>query len=164
MVQPSDVTALLDVERLLAELDGLSPSAVRRQLFEALSGVAYSDLDAVWLGRKELAADASASLLLSNLALLLDLRKKDAAAVLGVSESRVSRNDRVDVPMLDRAQGVSEVFADVAAVLGPQGTRAWLKTPNPGLNGEPPFKLLGTGYGERRVRNLLTALLNGAVV
>lgn len=66
--------------------------------------------------------------------------------------------------MLDRAQGVSQVFIEVAAVLGPKGAQGWLKTPNPGLDNAPPYKLLGTSYGENRVRNLITALLNGAVV
>ncbi|CAN5895153.1 hypothetical protein BH24DEI2_BH24DEI2_12840 [soil metagenome] len=158
--QESDFT----VDDLFEALEPLAPGVARRRVFEALSGVDYLDLDAIWLGHKDIPQNASASALLRNLALLLGLRKKDAATVLNVSESRISRNDRLDIPMLDRAQGVAEVFAEVAAVLGPQGAQHWLETPNPALQGTPPYQLLGTTYGERRVRNLVTALLNGAVV
>ena len=167
MAQNAAVSESFDSVRLFNELSSVSPlpvSATKRKVFGELTGVDYYDLDAIWLGHKSVPSAASASSLVSHLSLLLEVRKRDAASILGVSESRVSRNDKVDVPMLDRAQGVSEVFAGVAAVLGPEGAQHWFKTPNPGLDGEPPHKLLGTNYGARRVENLITALLNGAVV
>ena len=152
-----------DSTKLFGELGAVPPGAAKRKVFKELTGVDYYDLDAIWLG-KSVPDTASASRLVGHLASLLDVRKRDATRILGVSESRISRNDKVDVPMLDRAQSVSEVFAHVAAALGPDGAQQWLKTPNPGLDGEPPYKLLGTNYGARRVENLITALLNGAVV
>lgn len=154
----------LDPTTLFREIQDAPVSAKRRKIFAGMTAVDYYALDDIWLGRKAVPEEASASSLLSNLATLLAIRKRDAAAILGVSESRISRNDRIDVPMLDRAQGVSEVFAHVAAVLGPEGAQTWFKTPNPALEFEPPYRLLGTSYGERRVANLITALLNGAVV
>lgn len=154
----------LDIEKLLSEIRRMPVGASKRKIFGDITWLDYYDLDDIWLGRKDVPEETSASALLTNLSLLLDIRKRDAASILGVSESRISRNDRVDIPMLDRAQGVSEVFAHVAAVLGPEGAQVWFKTPNPALDNEPPYKLLGTSYGERRVANLITALLNGAVV
>lgn len=156
--------AEFDTEQLFGEIQAAPVSASKRKIFGSVTWLDYHVLDDIWLGRKPVPEEASAGALLSNLALLLDIRKRDAASILGVSESRVSRNDRVDVPMLDRAQGVSEVFARVTAALGPEGAQVWFKAPNPALEGEPPYKLLGTSYGERRVENLITALLSGAVV
>lgn len=154
----------IDTEKLFGEIQKVPVRASKRKIFGGITRLDYDELDDIWLGRKHVPGRISASVLLSNLATLLNIRKRDAAGILGVSESRISRNDRVAVPMLDRAQGVSEVFAHVAAVLGPTGAQVWFKTPNPALGNEVPYKLLGTSYGERRVENLITALLNGAVV
>ena len=140
------------------------PNVVKRKTFEAVTGLDYYDLDAIWLEQRQIPAHLSARAMTTNLSRLLDLRSKEVAALLGVSESRVSRNDRVTVTMLDRAEGVSDAFAKVAAVLGFESTRAWFKSPNAALEGAAPYTLLGTHYGQKKVDNLITALLNGAVV
>ena len=101
---------------------------------------------------------------MTNLSALLGLRSKEVAAMLGVSESRVSRNDQVTLAILDRTEGVSDTFAYVAAVLGFTHARDWLKAPNVALEGVAPYTLLGTHYGQKKVENLIIALLNGAVI
>lgn len=101
---------------------------------------------------------------MTNLSTLLGLRSREVAALLGVSESRVSRNNQVTLVILDRTEGVSDTFADVAAVLGFTHARDRLKAPNAALEGAAPYMLLGTHYGQKKVKNLITALLNGAVI
>ena len=157
-------TELLAVDELFRALPAHKPGVVKRKVFEAITGLDYYALDALWLGRREVPGSLSARGVMTNLSALLGLRSREVAALLGVSESRVSRNDRVTLVILDRAEGVSDTFADVAAVLGFTHARDWLKAPNTALEGAAPYTLLGTHYGQKKVENLITALLNGAVV
>lgn len=154
----------LDIEELLRDLARLSPRAAHHKVFAAIAHVDPYELGDIVLKRKPFPAEASARALIRNLGKLLDLRANDVAAILDVSPSRVSRNDKVSVPMLDRAYSISGVFTHVSAVLGPENAQAWFKAPNPALDNEAPYKLLGTSYGEKKVENLVVALLNGAVV
>ena len=140
------------------------PNVVKRKTFEALTGLDYYKLDTIWLKQGEMPEHLSARTMMTNLGALLDLRSKEVVSLLGVSESRISRNDRVSLVMLDRAEGISDTFARVAAVLGFEHARDWFKSPNPALEGAAPYTLLSTHYGQKKVDNLLTALLNGAVV
>ncbi len=140
------------------------PSRVKRKTFEAITGLDYYALDTIWLKQGEVPEHLSARAMMTNLGALLDLRSKEVASLLGVSESRISRNDRVTLAMLDRAEGISDTFARVAAVLGFEHARDWFKAPNAALEGSSPYTLLSTHYGQKKVDNLVTALLNGAVV
>ena len=70
-----------------------------------LRGLDYYALDTIWLNQGEVPAHLSARAMLTNLGMLLDLRSKEVASLLGVSESRISRNDQVTLAMLDRAKG-----------------------------------------------------------
>ena len=140
------------------------PSVVKRKIFEAVTGLDYDALDTIWLKQAEVPERLSARVMMTNLGALLGLRSKEVAPLLGVSESRISRNDWVTLSMLDRAEGISDTFARVSAVLSFAHARDWFKTPNPALEGVAPYTLLSTHYGQKKVDNLLTALLNGAVV
>lgn len=157
-------TEALDTEKLFLALSAHKPSAVKREIFETITGLDYYALDTIWLAQSEVPKGLSARSIMTNLSALLGLRSKEVAAMLGVSESRVSRNDQVTLSILDRTEGVSDIFAGVAAVLGFTHARDWFKAPNPALEGAAPYTLLGTHYGQKKLENLITALLNGAVV
>ncbi len=157
-------TEPFDVDKLFQALPAHKPGVVKRKVFKAITGLDYYDLDALWLGRSEVPGNLSARGVMTNLSALLDLRSKEVAAMLGVSESRVSRNDQVTLAILDRTEGVSDTFADVAAVLGFTHARDWLKAPNAALEGVAPYTLLGTHYGQKKVENMIIALLNGSVI
>ena len=154
----------LDVAGLLARIEGAPPSHGWTILFETITGVDIYRLEGILLNRSDVPTTASARTIVDNLARFLDVRVRDALDLLSTTSSRVSRNDRVDATMLDRAYAVAHTYARVAAVLGTTQARAWFKTPNPALDGDTPIALLGTRYGERRIENLIDALLNGAIV
>lgn len=154
----------LDGDSVLEQIDGQPPSHAWNVLFEAVAHVDPYQLEGILLGRTPIPIAANARTIRDNLAALLDVRKADAANLLGVSQSRFSRSDRVDAHILDRTYAITHTFVRVAAVLGPRDASDWFKTPNPALDGEAPLELLGTSYGEKRVDNLIEALLNGAIV
>ena len=155
---------LIDTDTFFLALSAEKPNVVKRKTFEAVTGLDYYALDTIWLKQAEVPERLSARVIMTNLSVLLDLRSKEVAPLLGVSESRISRNDQVTLSMLDRAEGISDTFARVAAVLGFEHARDWFKTSNPALEGTAPYTLLSTYYGQKKVDNLITALLNGAVV
>ena len=157
-------TTLIDTDTFFPSLSADKPSVVKRKTFEAVTGLDYYALDTIWFKQDGVPEHLSARTMMTNLSTLLDLRSKEVASLLGVSESRISRNDQVTLSMLDRAEGISDTFAKVAAVLGFEHTRDWFKTSNPALEGAVPYTLLSTHYGQKKVDNLITALLNGAVV
>ena len=154
----------LDLDKLFLSLSAHRPNAVKRKIFEALTGLEYDALDVIWLRQGNVPAGLSLRATVTKLSTLLGLRSKEVATMLGVSESRMSRNDKVTLSVLDRAEGVSDIFASVSAVLGFADARDWFKRPNPGLGGAAPYTLLETHYGQKKVENLITSLLNGAVV
>ncbi len=161
---PAEAAVELDTERLFQELATAPPPVGRNRLFKALTDLDPEDLDALLLGRRALPKEVSARRIMHHLGELLELRQSDVAAILNVSPSRISRNDTITRPLLDRVYSLSETFALVSAVLGPEHARAWFKEPNPALAGEAPYKLMSTTYGAKKVENLITALLNGAFV
>lgn len=154
----------LDANKLFQTLSTHKPSAAKREIFKALTGLDYYELDAIWLRQLGVPEHLSARGIMTNLGALLGLRSKEVAAMLGVSESRVSRNDRVTLTILDRAEGISDLFASAYAVLGFAHARDWFSAPNPALEGAAPYTLLSSHYGQKKVENLVAALLNGAVV
>lgn len=134
------------------------------EVFEYVTGFAASSAVAIVLG-----GDAGGTLegvsvgdVAQRLAEVFGVRKADAARLLGVSESTVSRQSRPSVDVLDRTLTASEVFASVAAVLGPDGARIWFRTPSAVLGGHAPLDLLCTRTGEKQVQGVVEALLNGA--
>ena len=133
-------------------------------LFEYLTTVESEDLGRFLVHDEELPRALSAKVIRNRVAEFLRVRKGDADELLGTSSSQLSRSDRVNSEILDRAYALSRTFERVSAVLGPEHTRSWLSEPNPGLDGQVPLELLRSRYGGERVENLVEALLNGAVV
>ena len=84
--------------------------------------------------------------------------------MLGVSESRVSRNDAIDADMLDRIQALAYTWSRVSRVLDRGGTALWFKEPNPGLDDKKPIELFHISYGRDKVNALVTSILYGDVI
>lgn len=154
----------LKTARVFAGLTGRTPRQARHLLFEQVTGLDSYGLDALLIGGSPVPPDASGRMIALNLGSLLGVQLRRVLPVLGVSESTLSRQPQPSRLMIDRAYSVVRVFAQVAQVLTPDGARHWLVTPNPALEGEAPFDLLSTRYGEEKVQNMLLALLNGAVL
>lgn len=154
----------LDAKRVLEAINGAPPSHASGMLFETLTRIDPYLLEGILLHRTPIPQGVSARAIRDNLAELFGIRKADAAELLSTSPSRLSRSDLVDARILDRTYAITHTFARVAAALGAQDATRWLKTPNPALDNEAPIELLGTSYGEKRVDNLIEALLSGAIV
>lgn len=133
-------------------------------LLKALAGVSAKQLDAVLVGDAGMPAKASAREAVRVTGWLLDIPKRRAAEVLGVSESRVSRNDAIDAHMLDRIQALAYTWSRVSRVLDRDGTAAWFKEANPGLDDKAPIELFHTSYGRDKVNSLVTSILYGDVI
>ena len=100
--------------------------------------------------------------LADRLAEVFGLQKAQAAAMMGVSESTVSRHTRPNTDVLDRTLLASQVFADVSDVLGSENAQRWFSTPNAALDHRTPLKLLSSRLGEKKVQQVIGALLDGA--
>jgi|GEM_PF-945711 len=159
---PAQTRATIGTQQLFQALTA-TPFAARDLVFQAVTGIKADDLEALMLSHTPL-PDVSVRSIMHNLGELLDLRRSEVAELLNISPSRVSRNDKVSISILDCTGRISDVFALVSAVLGPEHARAWFKHPNPALGGKAPYQLMGTSYGAKRVENLVTALLNGSFV
>ena len=148
----------------LLQLNDMAPSHAAAALFESITGVDSHDLDGIFGSQAVMPQDVSARGLRDNLAELLGISKAAAADLLDTSPSRLSRSDRIDLRMLDRAHAVIRTFVTVAAVVGPHSAADWLKRPSVALDQRAPLQLLGSSYGEKRVENLIDGLLGGAIV
>lgn len=156
--------ARVDLPRLGKRLaDGTGAEALSA-LLKALAGVSPRQLDEVMTGRASMPGTASAREAVRVTGWLLDIPKRQAAEVLGVSESRVSRNDTIDAQMLDRLQALAYTWSRVSRVLDHEGTALWFKEPSPGLDGKQPLDLFRTSYGRDKVNALVTSILYGDVI
>lgn len=136
----------------------------RDEIFEFVSGLGTLHGTEIILGgdAKLLPGTLSMKRVADRLSLLFGIRKVETAQLMGVSESTVSRRTKPSTDVLDRALTASTIYADVAAVLGPQDARVWFGQPNPALDGRRPIELLRTRTGEKQLEGVITALLNGA--
>ncbi len=149
---------------VLRRMSGMAPSHAAAALFESITGVDSHDLDGIFSSQAVMPQDVSARGLRDNLAELLGISKAAAADLLDTSPSRLSRSNRIDIRMLDRAHAVIRTFVTVAAVVGPHSAADWLKRPSVALDQRAPLQLLGNSYGEKRVENLIEGLRGGAIV
>ncbi|PYE52039.1 antitoxin Xre/MbcA/ParS toxin-binding domain-containing protein [Deinococcus yavapaiensis] len=134
----------------------------RRDVFKYVTNLDEHDvIGDLTLGRP-VKTPATTSTIAAGIADLLGTTKKEAATLLGISESTMSRQTPVRTDALDRALTMSAVYADVAAVLGADGATAWFSTPNPAFDGERPVTLMSTRTGQRKVEGVVAALLDGA--
>ncbi len=131
------------------------------KLLSDITGLSYSQLDDMLLGDKSPKLKTDARELISGLCKLFDIRIKDATGLLGISESRLSRNKNIDRAMLDKTEALIAIYSKVAQVLGNQ-TTDWFKTENAALDGKIPLQVLDTRYGLSKIENMVDALLHGA--
>lgn len=111
---------------------------------------------------KEITGEEDLNQVVARMCRLLGASKGDVYALLGVTSSRVSRNARMDVDVLDRAGSALKVYARVAAVLGGERASAWFGRSNPHLGGSRPIELLRSGLGRSRLMSLVTSLEDGS--
>jgi putative toxin-antitoxin system antitoxin component (TIGR02293 family) len=136
----------------------------RDEVFRYVTGVEAPDVMSVIIDgdSRRIPAGVSVKRVADRLAEVFGVRKAEAARLMGVSESTVSRRSKPSADVLDRTLAASDVFSKVAAVLGTDGARAWFRTPNPVFGAHAPIELLRTRTGEKQVENAVEALLNGA--
>lgn len=149
---------------VIQQLKNLPPSHASNMLFEAVTGVDSYGLDEVFASRTPVPQGVGARALRDNIAELLGIAKAAAATLLDTSPSRLSRSDRIDARMLDRAHAVARTYVTVAGVLGAANAASWLRMPNMALDSLAPVELLQSSYGVKRVENLIEGLLGGAIV
>lgn len=153
--------------KLLEALSSAKGPERRAHLFKYVAGVDIIQAEAMILNSS--LTNQSAPLLsttlndlATRLANVLKLRKSDAAGLIGVSTSAISRKTPPSTDVLDRMLSVSAVFADVTEVLGAEGAQKWFNTPNRALGDQAPVTLLNSRVGEKRVQQVIGALLDGA--
>jgi uncharacterized protein (DUF2384 family) len=135
----------------------------RDQVFRYIVGFGTREAEAIIISNhKTRSQDVSVKQMADRLSAVFGVRKKQAAILMGVSESALSRNTDVSADMLDRTLQASEVFADVVSVLGSAEARKWFGTPNPALENQVPVQLLSSRVGEKKVQQVIGALLDGA--
>lgn len=156
--------AIEAVTQVMASSGHLSSRSVVDRIFQELTGVEADTLLDWVLGRAELPRVVGARPLRDCLAELLGCRPAEASTLLGVSDSRVGRNDVLSGEMLDRAYAVLETYVHVASPVGPLRAVDWFSAPHPSLGGQVPWKLLRTGFGRGVVVDLIDASLAGSYV
>ncbi|WP_407542945.1 MbcA/ParS/Xre antitoxin family protein (plasmid) [Deinococcus radiomollis] len=135
----------------------------RDQVFRYIAGFGTHEAEAIIISNHRTKREqVTVKQLADRLSAVFGVRKKQAAILMGVSESALSRNTDVSADMLDRTLQASEVFADVVSVLGSAQARKWFGTPNPALENQAPVQLLSSRVGEKRVQQVIGALLDGA--
>lgn len=153
-----------DLDVIVKIMEEAPPGRAWNSLFQYITNLDPYLLEGIILQRVPVPDNVSAREIIENLVTFFEIRKSDAADLLGISPSRISRNDQVDPRILDRVYAIAHTFVHAAAVLGPEDAVRWFKTANPALDNEAPLALLGTSYGEKLVDNLITGLLHGAIV
>ena len=133
------------------------------QVFRYIAGFGTHEAEAIIIrNHRTTSEQVSVKQIADRLSAVFGVRKKQAAILMGISESALSRNTDVSADMLDRTLQASEVFADVVSVLGSAEARKWFGTPNPALENQIPVQLLSSRVGEKRVQQVIGALLDGA--
>jgi len=150
------------VTQVMAASNHLPARAVADRLFQELTGI---ETDALWdwvLGKTETPRVVGARRLRNQLAELLGCRPAEASTLLGVSDSRVRRNDVLSGEMLDRTYAILGTYVHVASAVGPPYAAVWFSEPHPSLGGQVPWRLLRTDFGRGAVVDLVDALLAGS--
>jgi Protein of unknown function (DUF2384) len=95
-----------------------------------------------------------------NLCELMGLNKTDANKLMGLTASRKSRNEVLDVDAIDRIFNALETRRRIEHFLGPD-TDAWLQKPNKHLDHKKPLELIETRVGTQMLMKYLDALESG---
>lgn len=150
------------IVRALEESGPYSAGRATSTVFHDITGVDPYTLPDILIHDGPVESKVGAKHVRDRLAELLQIRRADAGAMLGASESRFSRNDNLDKEILDRTHAILETYVHVAAALGPKGASEWFNRPHPALGNELPTTLLKTTYGRKLVDDLVSAALAGS--
>jgi uncharacterized protein (DUF2384 family) len=100
--------------------------------------------------------------IINKMAELLGINKVDVVSLLGISSAQEISKATVTTDVLDRAYTTIEMFARVANILGEGRVHRWFQEPKKVLEGARPLDLLQTRVGLDRLKQVLTALEDGA--
>lgn len=109
----------------------------------------------------ELIGETSLDRVAKRLAELLGTNRGQTLKLVGVSRTKMSRNPKMDVEILDRIGSALKLYARIAAMVGPDGASRWLNGANRQLGGNRPVDLMATHLGHERVEEVVTALEDG---
>lgn len=168
MLRAKGATATKDsieaVKQVMASNGHLPPRSVADRIFQELAGVETATLLDWVLGKAEMLRVVGARRLRDRLAEVLGCRPAEASTLLGVSDSRVRRDDVLSGEMLDHVYAVLGTYVHVASAVGPAYAAVWFSEPHPALGGQVPWRLLRTDFGRGVVVDLVDALLAGSYV
>jgi len=104
--------------------------------------------------------------ILTQLAVMLSVDRKEVAKLLHISERTLSRRMRENATLTaqesDRAVRLARILAFANDMIGnPEKATRWLQTPNRALEGSRPIELLDTDAGVEAVRNVLGRIAYG---
>jgi putative toxin-antitoxin system antitoxin component (TIGR02293 family) len=102
------------------------------------------------------------STIVDHICTLLAIPQKEALELIGTNASQKSRNKTANREIADRSFIVFTVFARIAAKMGNERARNWIKSPKKALNNAVPLELLNTRVGLQELENYLTALEDGS--
>ena len=139
----------------------ISEENLSDKILADITGLSYHELDKLLTSDAGFRLEQNANNLVSGLSKLFNIRIKDTSRLLGISESRLSRNKQIDKTMLDKAEALISIYSKVASVLADEAA-AWFNTENKALENKKPLDLLDTQYGQGKVENIIDALLHGS--
>jgi len=109
----------------------------------------------------ELIGETSLDRVAKRLAELLGTNRGETLKLFGVSRTKMSRNPKMDVEILDRIGSALKLYARIAAMVGPDDASRWLNGANRHLGDKRPIDLMATHLGHERVEEVVTALEDG---
>jgi putative toxin-antitoxin system antitoxin component (TIGR02293 family) len=96
---------------------------------------------------------------------LLRISEEELGRFLGISPATLHRRKKsghLETPESERIVRFARLFGLCMDVFTTKdATREWLKTPNPGTDGESPLSYADTEFGAREVENLLGRIDHG---
>ncbi len=96
---------------------------------------------------------------------LLKISEEELGRCLGISPATLHRRKktaRLETPESERVVRYARLFGIGMKVFETEeATREWLKTANPGTDGEAPLSYADTEFGAREVENLIGRIEHG---
>lgn len=136
-------------------------SSIRDTIVERIFNLSAKELEAIIL-EKTVIDQPPLDEIIYKLAKLLGINNVEAIGLLGISSAEEISDWTVTIDVLDRAYATIEVFARVANILGEARARRWFQESKKVLEDARPFDLLQTRVGLDKLRQVLTALEDGA--
>lgn len=133
----------------------------RNQLTESIFNTSFGEVETAIFSNQPF-KQTSLNQLTEDLAKTFGIGKVKTTQMLGISDSRKSRNQSISPDILDRAASYIQFFARVSSIIGADATKQWLQSPKQALKGACPIDLLSTRLGQSQLGDMLTALEDGA--